>query len=632
MHISTGLTDPARAKVQAFAILCSWQQRILELRTVDVLKVSEGSALLAGDGLIRLADVAEALGISRDLLLTEVGNVNAPLIVLADGWSGTLVDDITQVERDFDGTYMVDDALARGQPHTHAGPVRIFHTRAALEPLRSTGLYTDYGYWIGASDKQALYFNAPGKRVDYDSLMMPKRFAERIRTRLAAGIPPQQVERAMASLEQRHTTPPATRHSLPFTEVLDRYCRAKARTVKAETVSRNRRMCEWFVTLMGDMPVADIDRQVARDYVNKLEGLPRDIDKAARELGTTDLAALIEAVAENPALRVKPETIGRYVSKWSELCAWAVTEDLMDKNPAIGLAGELAPRTGSDRSKREQFSDDDLAAIFGVQWFIAGAGRRNASGRQTQWRPHYYWLPLLSLYTGGRLNELSQIYLDDIQQTGQGHWYLDFNTNTEDKLNLDADDPAASRGDGRKSLKTVNSERKTPLHPKLIELGLVKYAQALRTAGYKRLFPELRYDATKGYGKSAGSWFNERFLGNRLKIERDGRKTFHSFRHNFTTAMFEVCGREDVVSQLNGHTRGTTESGNRYRKDEEVDELMKWISKLTYRLPSIAAFKVAEGLKAVEDALDLKRRSARRKKPQSPTATDTVATPRQSAP
>ena len=46
---------------------------------VDLIKVSEGSALLAGDGLIRLVDMAEALGTNRDLLLTEVGNVNAPM-------------------------------------------------------------------------------------------------------------------------------------------------------------------------------------------------------------------------------------------------------------------------------------------------------------------------------------------------------------------------------------------------------------------------------------------------------------------------------------------------------------------------------------------------------------------------
>ena len=56
IHVSTGVRDPATAKAAAFRLLSQWQQRVLELDGMDVLKVVEGSPLLVGDGVIRLAD------------------------------------------------------------------------------------------------------------------------------------------------------------------------------------------------------------------------------------------------------------------------------------------------------------------------------------------------------------------------------------------------------------------------------------------------------------------------------------------------------------------------------------------------------------------------------------------------
>lgn len=63
IHVSTGVRDPATAKGAAFRLLSQWQQRVLELDGMDVLKVVEGSPLLAGDGVIRLADFVLALSV-----------------------------------------------------------------------------------------------------------------------------------------------------------------------------------------------------------------------------------------------------------------------------------------------------------------------------------------------------------------------------------------------------------------------------------------------------------------------------------------------------------------------------------------------------------------------------------------
>lgn len=176
--------------------------------------------------------------------------------------------------------------------------------------------------------------------------------------------------------------------------------------------------------------------------------------------------------------------------------------------------------------------------------------------------------------------------------------YIDFNLDNADKIDIDGSD---------KSLKTVNSKRIVPLHPHLIELGLPDYVQALSNAGYSRLFPELKRDEIKGYGKPAGSWFNERFLGKQLGMARDGMRTFHSFRHTFITALSELEVPSDILSQLAGHSRGDTITTVRYRKDTEADRLLNYVMPLNFLLPSIIPFKTSDGLDAIRDGLKRKK-------------------------
>ncbi|PKH24086.1 site-specific integrase [Pseudomonas fluorescens] len=240
--------------------------------------------------------------------------------------------------------------------------------------------------------------------------------------------------------------------------------------------------------------------------------------------------------------------------------------------------------------------------FFSASWFSTGTGERNKHGRLYQFRPHFYWLPLLGLYTGGRINELCQLYIGDIKQSESGIYYLDFNLDTPDKTDIDGQDSIKSNKTD-KTLKTVNSKRITPLHSHLIKLGFPAYIKSLSDAGHKRLFPELKRDAIKGYGKPAGSWFNERFLGKQLHIPLDGKRTFHSFRHNFITALNEQGVPSDIIAQLAGHSRGATETTGRYRKDAEAERLLTYIELLNYELPLIKPLIISDGLDAISDAL-----------------------------
>jgi hypothetical protein len=90
-------------------------------------------------------------------------------------------------------------------------------------------------------------------------------------------------------------------------------------------------------------------------------------------------------------------------------------------------------------------------------------------------KPHEFWVPLLGLYTGARIDELSQMFSDDIRQTNDGFWFLHIHAN-----------------DGN-SVKNRASKRRVPIHPDLISLGLIESrTQACRPLSYFFLMPFIR--------------------------------------------------------------------------------------------------------------------------------------------
>jgi integrase len=356
---------------------------------------------------------------------------------------------------------------------------------------------------------------------------------------------------------------------------------------------------------MDDPALSEIGRPMIAEYRRRLQTLPIDLYQSRRRHGVTSLVDLIKVVKLAGEPHMSQKTANRYLRRLSEMLNWAVVDELMPRNPAAGV-GDVGKKGKREQDERAIFDDADLAKIFGVEWFKTGKGQQTKREDSRFYQPHYYWLPLLGLYSGGRLNELSQLYLDDVKKNEDGCWYLDFNLDGSDKI--DADPKLVSIANQDKSLKTVNSHRVVTLHDQIVTLGLPKYVQALRDAGHVRLFPELRFDKVKGYGKAAGAWFNERFLGNHLKIPRDGTKTFHSLRHMFITELFDKEVPEATVAQLAGHVRGETMSAQRYRKDQNASKLQPYINRLVFTLPTVTPFDVAAGVLAVDSALDRKRR------------------------
>jgi integrase len=162
--------------------------------------------------------------------------------------------------------------------------------------------------------------------------------------------------------------------------------------------------------------------------------------------------------------------------------------------------------------KQRAFRKDELKRLFG--------GSEYASFAADPGKAAEYWLPLIGLYTGARVNEICQLNPQVDIREEQGIWFFDF---TEE-----------SAADARvtKSVKTAGSRRKTPIHSQLLELGFLSYVERINKQGASVLFPS--WVPTRGRASPAAEdWFREFLRETGLRDETHGQTLLgmHAFRH-----------------------------------------------------------------------------------------------------
>ena len=609
IHVSTGLRDWNAAKVAALKIQTHWREKFM---TLDLEKLTTANPLLRGDGLISVAEAAKAIGLSDGSLIGELLNDRVSLFTHAQNWQGWHIEDLDAVEAEPDGGFVLNSVEALGTHLAHSGIVRSAESYIALSSLLAEGKATVSTFYLQG---RAAFFTDTEMVIPSSAWMVPKIAIERVRLRLARGVPITPRKPATAPIKPPASVPaahaPALKHEgKRFADLFTLY-----KAHQKWTPAHQRRMSAeagMFTELMNDPPLDAIGVEMIHEYAGLLSQLPTDVYQAKRKYPSASLRDLIGIAARDSLPLKNKKTVSDHVARLGQAFTYGVSPaGMMRVNPADKFRrGWGKGRRKNARNDRDQFTPEELALIFSQDWFSAGAGKFDAKG-STYWRPHYFWLPVLALTTGGRLNELSQLYLDDICQSDKDSaiWYLDFNLVQPDKVDSDDDDEAVD-----KSLKTINSERVIPLHDLVIRAGLPEYVAALRKAGETRLFPELKRDANKGYGKPAGSWFNERLLGRQLGMARNGKKTFHSFRHTFSTAVERLEIGERVMAQILGHQRGMTQGMTRYVKDRSASELKPVVDRLSFpALDTLGCFDAKAALNAIKWAMRLKNANSRGK-------------------
>lgn len=256
-----------------------------------------------------------------------------------------------------------------------------------------------------------------------------------------------------------------------------------------------------------DTNISKVTRPICRNILESLKMMPINATKVYP--GST-LQEAIELGRKDNARTMSIRTINSYIARLSSLFKFAQNEMIIDANPATGLS---ITDTVDAKDKRISFSIDDLRKIFSAPLYTGCVDDKNNYNKKGSKRPRRarFWIPLIALYSGMRMEEICQLHASDIYKQN-GVWVIKIH----------------------RVIKTKNSQRIIPVHPELIKIGFLTYIEQFRDHKNDHIFPDLILGKDKNYSKKMSKWFGH-FLDN-LGIS-DSRLCFHSFRHTYRDAL-----------------------------------------------------------------------------------------------
>lgn len=356
-----------------------------------------------------------------------------------------------------------------------------------------------------------------------------------------------------------------TAYDSAISALIARWSEQKRRqNVSEQQITQMTRVFELFVEATGVTDIRDLRQAHVSKFVDVLNALPVSYRKSPKDREKPLRQILAEATGK--AAGLSATTIGRNLDYLGQILTKARSEGFVNVLH-IDLTSLRPRKTKRDRDERPAFSAEDIQRLF-THPVWHGNQRRN---RWQEPGPHVtrdglFWVPMIAALSGARREEIAGLKATDITEA-EGMPVLRIAEN-------------ANRG-----LKTLASTRTLPLHPQLIEMGLIAHArQQIASKGPEAdLFPDLR--PAKAGGKF-GDKIDYRFrllVQDRLDGNPEG-KVFHSLRHYVTTQLGRMPGvTEQVRKDILGHV-GDDVTSERYSERAPLEAMFEAIRGLP-RLP-----------------------------------------------
>lgn len=327
-------------------------------------------------------------------------------------------------------------------------------------------------------------------------------------------------------------------------------------------------LVRWLTEVIG----GDIDaRTVTGEHIYAFKSLLKH--KPARLQTRTDsgltLPQLVAAYEGKKVARLAQKTMAKHIGNLHAVFNWGRRNRIVKENVVEGMVPPKSKKKTGGRPDRLPFTKNDVELIFQAPLFKgvkSSADRHQHVPGDYLIGDHRFWLPILALFTGCRLEEMGQADAADVKQD-EGVWYFNVTTLLDDEDYAD--------DEKLKGLKTESSKRVVPIHPQLIEMGFLEYVDSVKGG---KLFPLLEPDRygcrTAAYSKRFGRWLN------RLGIT-SGLKVFHSFRHLFKDACRIVEIPRHTEDRLTGHAKPTV--GDRYGLGVPLAQAAGYVGRITYQ-------------------------------------------------
>jgi len=250
---------------------------------------------------------------------------------------------------------------------------------------------------------------------------------------------------------------------------------------------------KYLVEACSDVEVGTINHGTARKFFNRLDSLNL-------KFTSKQTYAIVAIAAFN----------------------WAVKQGFVKTNY---FAGKIALASKDEVVlAKEPFSVEEMKLVLGPKllgWsFLEHNIVKGRLGDRRQPTPDYYWVTNIAAYTGARLGEVAQLTTNDIELR-DNIWCFSFNNQNGKKI------------------KTQSSIRRVPIHPQLIELGILDYGDSCQ----KNLFQKAKM--------SIGDWFSPKFLAE-LGLA-NANWSFHTLRYTVITQLTDKQVFLYFVKELVGH-------------------------------------------------------------------------------
>lgn len=332
--------------------------------------------------------------------------------------------------------------------------------------------------------------------------------------------------------------------------LFEEYRDEKELTMK--TADETQKVISRFVGMFPTVRAQDVDGKMVKSFKDVLIKTPSNLSTEQRKLS---LPELINSIGDDfQGVRLSDSSINKHLSRLGTVFQWGFNNSYFDNNWNNPTKGKTVERKGNKKNILP-FSNDDINKIFSTDIYTKQLRPKGGSGEAS------YWLPVIALYTGMRLNEIGQLWLSDIKQEND-IWFFDINRNENKKV------------------KNNSSIRLVPIHQKIIDLGFIEYVNSL--SGNK-VFPLLvktgKYDGvTQNYSK----WFGRQLR--KIGIN-DKSKNFHSGRHLVKDVLRNAGVDTSINNSLFGHSSGNV--GDSYGKGYNLTMLNQAIQKINYDVDAL---------------------------------------------
>jgi integrase len=321
-------------------------------------------------------------------------------------------------------------------------------------------------------------------------------------------------------------------------DILPGYKESKKAEWTAKTKMEAGGVIRLLLDLIGYAEISAITRPMVLELRSTLQKLPPNLYK--KYPGKT----IKQILAIKDIEPMSNKSVNKHVSRLGSMLKYCLEEGIITSNPATGLKISEKKRPDEERSAYDKADVKKIISHLPVD----------------PTKPERYWIPMIGLYSGMRLNEICQLYASDIIKF-DGLWCFSIN------------------GEKDKHIKNEASDRVIPIHPTLIDLGFLEYVEQQKINNIPRLWMNLTYCKINGYCNIFSKWYS-RF--NRSNVTENPLKVFHSMRHTVTDKLKQAGIIDTIIAELVGHSNSGSMTMGRYGKRYQPKVLLEALLKLDY--------------------------------------------------